>query len=196
MPSVDVKGLDIHAPLAYYVLVAVLFLVALWVMKRIVESPLGKILQSIRENALRAEARNATKGMSIFSALPTIATPAFWTNLAAGNITNPLHSPMHAAEEEQARANSIADSIHVIRQSVQAEQDRIAATRQLGVFGETATATTEQLADAFGRLTTAGRKACKEGTRVQQTAEQSLLRKLSAAESRQLAGLLTKITGR
>src|SRR5262245_40376122 len=44
-------------------------------------------------------------------------------------------------------------------------------------------------------LTAAGRKACKEGSRVQQTAEQSLLRKLSAAESRQLAGLLTKITG-
>jgi DNA-binding MarR family transcriptional regulator len=44
-------------------------------------------------------------------------------------------------------------------------------------------------------LTAAGRKACKEGSRVQQSAEQSLLRKLSAAESRQLAGLLTKITG-
>jgi DNA-binding MarR family transcriptional regulator len=43
-------------------------------------------------------------------------------------------------------------------------------------------------------LTAAGRKACKEGSRVQQSAEQSLLRKLSAAESRQLAGLLTKIT--
>jgi DNA-binding MarR family transcriptional regulator len=43
-------------------------------------------------------------------------------------------------------------------------------------------------------LTAAGRKACKEGSRVQLSAEQSLLRKLSAAESRQLAGLLTKIT--
>jgi branched-chain amino acid transport system permease protein len=56
IPRPDVLGLDIHGPLAYYALVAVLFLVALWVMKRIVESPLGKILQSIRENALRAEA--------------------------------------------------------------------------------------------------------------------------------------------
>ncbi|HEU5190255.1 MAG TPA: branched-chain amino acid ABC transporter permease [Methylomirabilota bacterium] len=56
IPRPDVFGLDIHGPLAYYALVAVLFLVALWVMKRIVESPLGKILQSIRENALRAEA--------------------------------------------------------------------------------------------------------------------------------------------
>ena len=34
----------------------VLFLVALWGMKRIVESPLGKILQAIRDNELRAEA--------------------------------------------------------------------------------------------------------------------------------------------
>jgi branched-chain amino acid transport system permease protein len=56
IPRPDVLGLDIHGPLAYYTLVAVLFLVALWVMKRIVESPLGKILQSIRENAPRAEA--------------------------------------------------------------------------------------------------------------------------------------------
>jgi len=56
IPRPDVLGLDIHGPLAYYALVAVLFLVALWVMKRIVESPLGKILQSIRENAPRAEA--------------------------------------------------------------------------------------------------------------------------------------------
>ena len=43
-------------------------------------------------------------------------------------------------------------------------------------------------------LTSAGRKACKDGARVQEAAEQSLLGKLSAAESRQLAGLLTKIT--
>jgi DNA-binding MarR family transcriptional regulator len=44
-------------------------------------------------------------------------------------------------------------------------------------------------------LTAAGRKACKDGSRVQQTAEQAVLRKLSTAESRQLAGLLAKITG-
>jgi branched-chain amino acid transport system permease protein len=56
VPRPNVVGLDIHGPLAYYALVAVLFLVALWVMKRIVESPLGKILQSIRENERRAEA--------------------------------------------------------------------------------------------------------------------------------------------
>jgi branched-chain amino acid transport system permease protein len=56
VPRPNVAGLDIHQPLAYYALVAVLFLVALWVMKRIVESPLGKILQSIRDNELRAEA--------------------------------------------------------------------------------------------------------------------------------------------
>jgi branched-chain amino acid transport system permease protein len=56
VPRPDVLGLDIHGPLAYYGLVAALFLLSLWVMKRIVESPLGKILQSIRENELRAEA--------------------------------------------------------------------------------------------------------------------------------------------
>jgi DNA-binding MarR family transcriptional regulator len=42
-------------------------------------------------------------------------------------------------------------------------------------------------------LTAAGRKACREGSRIRQTAEKSVLGKLTAAESRQLAGLLTKI---
>ena len=42
-------------------------------------------------------------------------------------------------------------------------------------------------------LTAAGRKACREGARVQQAAEQSLLGRLSAVESRQLAELLAKI---
>jgi branched-chain amino acid transport system permease protein len=49
-------GVDFRNPLAYYVFVALLFLLSLWVMKRIVESPLGKILQAIRENDVRAEA--------------------------------------------------------------------------------------------------------------------------------------------
>src|SRR5213596_910045 len=56
IPRPSVLGLDIHRPLAYYAAVAVLFLVALWTMKRIVESPLGKILQAIRDNEARAEA--------------------------------------------------------------------------------------------------------------------------------------------
>jgi DNA-binding MarR family transcriptional regulator len=43
-------------------------------------------------------------------------------------------------------------------------------------------------------LTAAGRKACREGLRVQQEAEQKLLRKLTAAESRMMADLLAKIT--
>ena len=43
-------------------------------------------------------------------------------------------------------------------------------------------------------LTAAGRKACREGLRVQQEAEQNLIRKLTAAESRIMAGLLAKIT--
>jgi DNA-binding MarR family transcriptional regulator len=42
-------------------------------------------------------------------------------------------------------------------------------------------------------LTAAGRKACREGSQVQAVAEQRLLRKLSASESRQLAELLRKI---
>jgi len=49
-------GVDFRQPLAYYIFVALLFLVSLWVMKRIVESPLGKILQAIRENEVRAQA--------------------------------------------------------------------------------------------------------------------------------------------
>ena len=56
IPRPRVLGLDVHAPLAYYAAVAVLFLVALWIMRRIVESPLGKILQAIRDNEPRAEA--------------------------------------------------------------------------------------------------------------------------------------------
>jgi len=49
-------GIDFRDPLPYYIFVSALFLVSLWIMKRIVESPLGKILQAIRENELRAEA--------------------------------------------------------------------------------------------------------------------------------------------
>ena len=56
VPRPNVLGFDIHAPLAYYAAVALLFLLSLWIMKRIVESPLGKILQAIRENEVRAEA--------------------------------------------------------------------------------------------------------------------------------------------
>jgi DNA-binding MarR family transcriptional regulator len=44
-------------------------------------------------------------------------------------------------------------------------------------------------------MTPAGRKACKEGLQVRQRAEQDLLRKLTAAESRTLAGLLAKLSG-
>jgi len=49
-------GIDFKDPLTYYAFVSLLFLASLWVMKRIVESPLGKILQAIRENEVRAEA--------------------------------------------------------------------------------------------------------------------------------------------
>ncbi len=45
-------------------------------------------------------------------------------------------------------------------------------------------------------LTASGRKACQEGSRIQETAEKDLLGRLSAAELRQLADLLTKITAK
>jgi branched-chain amino acid transport system permease protein len=56
IPRPAFLGIDFRNPVAYYVFVSVLFLLSLWVMKRIVESPLGKILVAIRENEVRAEA--------------------------------------------------------------------------------------------------------------------------------------------
>jgi branched-chain amino acid transport system permease protein len=56
IPRPVLLGVDFRNPIAYYVFVSVLFLVTLWVMKRLVESPLGKILVAIRENEVRAEA--------------------------------------------------------------------------------------------------------------------------------------------
>jgi branched-chain amino acid transport system permease protein len=56
VPRPEFLGVDFRNPLAYYVFVSTLFLLSLWVMKRIVESPLGKILVAIRENEVRAEA--------------------------------------------------------------------------------------------------------------------------------------------
>jgi branched-chain amino acid transport system permease protein len=56
IPRPALFGMDLKDPLNYYVFVSVLFLASLWIMKRIVESPLGKILQAIRENEVRAEA--------------------------------------------------------------------------------------------------------------------------------------------
>lgn len=45
-------------------------------------------------------------------------------------------------------------------------------------------------------LTDAGRKACKEGTRVHQATERSLLGRLTKEESRRLATLLDKLKAR
>jgi branched-chain amino acid transport system permease protein len=56
IPRPALFGVDFTDPLAYYVFVSVLFLLSLWAMKRIVEAPLGRILQAIRENEVRAEA--------------------------------------------------------------------------------------------------------------------------------------------
>ena len=56
IPRPAMLGIDFAGPVAYYVFVSLLFLASLWVMRRIVESPFGKILQAIRENETRAEA--------------------------------------------------------------------------------------------------------------------------------------------
>jgi branched-chain amino acid transport system permease protein len=56
IPRPRVLGVDLNDPLTYYVFVTLFFLVALWAMRRIVQSPLGKILQAIRENEVRAQA--------------------------------------------------------------------------------------------------------------------------------------------
>ena len=56
VPRPEFLGIDFKSPIVYYAFVSVLFLFSLWAMRRIVESPLGKILQAIRENETRAEA--------------------------------------------------------------------------------------------------------------------------------------------
>ena len=56
IPRPALAGIDFGNPIAYYAFVSALFLLSLWVMKRIVEAPIGRILQAIRENELRAEA--------------------------------------------------------------------------------------------------------------------------------------------
>jgi branched-chain amino acid transport system permease protein len=56
VPRPVLPGVEFKDPLVYYAFVSLLFLASLYVMRRIVESPLGRILQAIRENEVRAEA--------------------------------------------------------------------------------------------------------------------------------------------
>jgi branched-chain amino acid transport system permease protein len=56
IPRPALFGVDFRDPLNYYLFVSILFLLSLWIMQRVVESPLGRILQAIRENEVRAEA--------------------------------------------------------------------------------------------------------------------------------------------
>jgi len=56
VPRPDLLGINFKDPMTYYVFISLLFLLSLWAMRRIVESPLGRILQAIRENEVRAEA--------------------------------------------------------------------------------------------------------------------------------------------
>ena len=56
IPRPEFLGLNFKDPLVYYAFVSILFLLSLYLMRRIVESPLGRILQAIRENEVRAAA--------------------------------------------------------------------------------------------------------------------------------------------
>jgi branched-chain amino acid transport system permease protein len=56
VPRPVLFGINFNDPLNYYAFVSAIFLVFLFLMKRTVESPLGKILVAIRENEVRAEA--------------------------------------------------------------------------------------------------------------------------------------------
>jgi branched-chain amino acid transport system permease protein len=56
IPRPAFLGIDFSNPINYYAFVSVLFLISLLVMRRIVESPFGKVLVAIRENEVRAEA--------------------------------------------------------------------------------------------------------------------------------------------
>jgi branched-chain amino acid transport system permease protein len=56
VPRPEFPGVDFKNPMVYYAFTSFLFLASLFLMKKIIESPLGKILQAIRENEVRAEA--------------------------------------------------------------------------------------------------------------------------------------------
>jgi branched-chain amino acid transport system permease protein len=56
IPRPALAGVELASPLAYYAFVSLVFLAALWIVKRIVEAPFGRILEAIRENETRAEA--------------------------------------------------------------------------------------------------------------------------------------------
>jgi branched-chain amino acid transport system permease protein len=56
VPRPAMFGIDFQDSLNYYFFVSAIFLVFMLLMKRIIESPLGKILVAIRENEVRAEA--------------------------------------------------------------------------------------------------------------------------------------------
>jgi branched-chain amino acid transport system permease protein len=56
VPRPALLGVDFNDPLNYYAFVSAIFLIFMFLMKRIIESPLGKILVAIRENEVRAEA--------------------------------------------------------------------------------------------------------------------------------------------
>jgi branched-chain amino acid transport system permease protein len=56
VPRPALWGFDFSNPIWYYAFVSALFLASLFIMRRVVDSPLGRILQAIRENETRAEA--------------------------------------------------------------------------------------------------------------------------------------------
>ena len=56
VPRPAFLGIDFSDPLNYYAFVSLLFLISLFLMKKMVESPFGRILVAIRENEVRAGA--------------------------------------------------------------------------------------------------------------------------------------------
>src|SRR5260221_3502973 len=56
VPRPAMAGIDFKDPVIYYAFASLLFLASLYLMRTIVESPLGKILQAIRDNEMCAEA--------------------------------------------------------------------------------------------------------------------------------------------
>ena len=75
VPRPALLGVDFKDPLVYYAFVSLLFLGSLYVMRKIVNSPLGRILQAIRENEVRAEA--VGYGVARFKLLAFVIGGAF-----------------------------------------------------------------------------------------------------------------------